>query len=216
MKFFLPLVSALLVTTAVPVWAQTPPNPDNTAEQAEKARTSTAVPAASPSPTAPIEPPSLIPSNILPGAGELPQIPAAPDLEQLNNFFKHTSLGKAADEHRLHVQMTELETRIRNDQDLHAAKTAALQARTDLKRRHLLHRYYELYYGKLHTLADDPGLRAYVDSQKAAHELILLQPNVRHETDEAQAQALAKAKAGATVAPVPVPAQAKPQQGPHP
>jgi hypothetical protein len=216
MKFLFTFVSALVFAATVPVRAQSTPNPDNTSEQAANAKTSTAIAAPSPSPTAPIEPPSLIPSNILPGAAELPNIPVAPDLQQLNSFFKQTSLGKAADEHRLQVQMAALETRIRNEQDLHTAKAVALEAPTDLERRHLLEHYYELYYGKLHAMTDDPALRTYVDAQKAAHELILLQPNVRHKTDEAKAQALAKAKAEATIAPVATPAQAKPGRGPHP
>jgi hypothetical protein len=166
----------------------------------------------SPSATAPIEPPSLIPPNILPAPNSLPQIPSAPDLEQLNTFFKQTSLGKAADEHRLHLQMSALETRIRNDEDLHAAKTAAFRAGTDLERRHRLRSYYQLYYRKLRALANTPELKAYLTTQEAAHEITLLQPRVRHATDEAEATALSQAKAGATVAPAPTPAQAKPTE----
>jgi hypothetical protein len=77
------------------------------------------------------------------------------ELQQLNEFFKKTSLGKVADEHRLHLQMVALETRIRNDDDLHALKATALKVPTDLERRHWLKRYYELYFKKLHALASD-------------------------------------------------------------
>jgi hypothetical protein len=199
----------LLGLTIAPtvLWAQPPPSPNDNFSPAPKAEIS---PAPSPSATAAeIEPPSLIPPNILTAPASLPPIPAAPDLGQLNSFFKQTSLGKAADEHRLHLQMSELETRIRNDADLHALKAAAKEAPTDLERRHRLRAYYELYYRKLRGLASTPDLKAYLAAQEAAHELILLQPRVRHETDEAEAAALAKAKAGASVAPAPTPDQAR-------
>ncbi len=163
----------------------------------------------SPSATVAVEPPSLIPANILPPPASLPQLPAAPDLEQLNSFFKQTSLGKAADEHRLHVQMVELEARVRNNENLHAVKASAQRAPTDLERRHRLRDYYRLYFKKLRSLAPPPDLKAYLDAQEAAHELALLQPRVRHETDATEAARLARAKAGATVAPAPTPVQAR-------
>ena len=45
----------------------------------------------------------------------------------LNDYFKQTSLGKVADEYRLHLQMAALETHIRNDTDLHEARASADQ-----------------------------------------------------------------------------------------
>jgi hypothetical protein len=212
MKFCLPLLSALLIASARATEAQSSPSPDNASTQAAAAQNSTALPAPSPSATAPVEPPSLIPPNVLPAPGELPKIPTIPDLEQLNNFFRQTSLGKAADEHRLHLQMAALESRIRNDEDLHAAKAAADRAPTDLEKRHRLRAYYELYYGKLIALADSDDLKKYLDAQKAAHELTLLQPRVRPESDEAEAKRLAAAKAEASVAPAPTPIQVKANQ----
>lgn len=210
MKSLLAVGLALAIAAAAALYAQSPsPNSNNTPVQAANAQISAALAAPSPSATAPIEPPSLIPQNILPAPGALPKIPPGPDLEQLSKFFKQTSLGKAADEHRLEVQTAMLETQIRNDADLHAAKAAALRAPTDLERRHLLKHYYELYYGKLKVLADTPDLQAYIDAQKAAHQVVLLQPRVRHETDEPKATALNTAKAGASIAPVPTPVQAK-------
>jgi hypothetical protein len=170
---------------------------------------STAPAAPSPSATVPIEPPSLIPPNTLPSPGQFPKVPAMTDLEQLNNFFKKTSLGKQADERRLHLQMSMLETRIRNDRDLADALAAASATHTDLKRRHLLRAYYDLYYKKLSALADSPELKTYLDGQKAAHEAILLQPKVRHETDEPKASNLNAAAAGASVAPTATPQQVK-------
>ena len=145
---------------------------------------------------------------MLPAPDTLPKIPAAPELELLNSYFKSTSLGKAADEHRLHLQMVALEARIRNNADLHALKASALRAPTDLERRHRLKDYYGRYYGKLQALASTPELKAYLKAQEAAHELTLLQPRVRHESDEAEAAALAKASQGAPTA-LPTPAQAR-------
>ncbi|HEX4667257.1 MAG TPA: hypothetical protein VH207_11710 [Chthoniobacterales bacterium] len=210
MNFSRTILCALALAPAAAIWAESSPGPDNTSAQAAKAETAAAEAAPSPSATVPdVEPPSLIPPNILPAPASLPQIPAAPDLGQLNDVFKQTSLGKAADEHRLHLQMSQLETRIRNDDDLHGLKTAAKEAPTDLERRRRLRTYYKLYYRKLRALASTPDLKAYLATQEAAHELSLLQPRVRHETDEAEAAELAKARAGASVAPAPTPYQAR-------
>jgi hypothetical protein len=110
--------------------------------------------------------------------------------------------------------MTRLETRIRNDSDLHAARRAADTAHTDLQRRHLLRSYYDLYYKKLSSIAESPELKTYLDAQKAAHESILLQPRVRHETDAPKATTLAQAAAGASVAPTATPEQVKANQKP--
>ena len=127
----------------------------------------------------------------------------------LNALFKQSSLGKAADEHRLHLQMSALETRIRNDEDLHELKASANKARTDLERRHALKAYYKLYYKKLLALASTPDLQDYLRAQEAAHEATLLQPRVRHETDEAEAEALAQLAGGAKASALPTPIQAR-------
>ncbi|MBA3831183.1 MAG: hypothetical protein H0X34_04690 [Chthoniobacterales bacterium] len=208
---------AMLVGT-VTAWAQAPTNPDNTSAQAARAQEATAeIPAASPT-IAPIEPPSLIPPNSLPGpdAASLPLAPAAPELQQLLDLFKKSSLGKTADEHRLHIQMAELETHIRNDEDLHQLKRSAQGGGTDLERRHWLRAYYELYYRKLRARAETPELRDYLAAQAASHELTLLQPRVRHNTDEAEAAKLALARGGTAAAPLATPSQAKVNNVFHP
>ncbi len=192
---------------AVAAFAQTPA-PADTSVQAANAETAAAAAAPSPSATAPVEPPSLIPANILPPPLSLPKTPDAPEIEKLNSYFKSTSLGKKADEYRLHVQMVALEARIRNDEDLRARKAAALRAPTDLERRHLLKDYYERYFGKLRARAETPALKEYLVAQEATRKLTLLQPRVRHETDAAEAAALAKASRGAVTA-LPTPVQAR-------
>ncbi|HEY3662063.1 MAG TPA: hypothetical protein VGL24_02815 [Chthoniobacterales bacterium] len=208
MRFLPHLIFLSVLAGSGAALAQSSPGPDNTSVQAANAETATADAAPSPSATAPVEPPSLIPPNILPAPASLPKAPAAPELDLLNSYFKSTSLGKAADEHRLHLQMVALETRIRNDEDLHALRAAALRAPTDLERRHGLEEYYGLYFGKLRALASTPELKTYLNAQEAAHKLLLLQPRVRHETDEAKARALGIASQGAATA-LPTPAQAK-------
>jgi hypothetical protein len=210
MKFLSKLIVVMTIAAAGAARGQSSPSPDNTPAQAANAPLAASAAAPSPSATVPIEPPSLIPPNILPAPNSLPPIPGAPELEALNAFFKTTSLGKAADEHRLHLQMVALETRIRNDEDLHALKASAFKAPTDLERRHRLKAYYQQYFKKLRARATAPDLKAYLETQEASHEMSLLQPRVRHESDEAEAAALAKASAGATATgPLPTPVQAR-------
>lgn len=212
MKFFSLFMLALLIASTGTNRAQSSPAPADTSAQAADAQIATSVAAPSPSATVAVEPPSLIPPNILPLPGTLPQAPPAPELEQLNNFFKQTSLGKAADEYRLHLQMVTLETRIRNDENLHALKASAQDAPTDLERRHRLRTYYEAYFKKLRARAATPDLKTYLDAQEALRELTLLQPRVRHQTDETEAAALAKVSAGAAATALPTPVQARADQ----
>jgi hypothetical protein len=217
------LLCALPILFGEVLWAQSPspsPTPADTSAEPARAELPGVPPAASPSPTAPIEPASLIPPNILPPPGALPKMPTAPELDKLNDFFKNTSLGKLADEQRLHLQMVALETRIRNDAGLHALRANADVARTDLERRHRLKIYYEAYYGKLRQMATTPDLQGYLVAQKAAHQMSLLQPRVRHQTDEAAAAALAKeisqSAVGPAAVPLPTPVQVKASQKLHP
>ena len=65
-----------------------------------------------------------------------------------------------------------------------------------------------LHFGKLRVLAMTSDLKEYLDAQEATRKLTLLQPRVRHETDEAEAAALAKASQGAVTA-LPTPVQAR-------
>jgi hypothetical protein len=206
----LPFHFAFIATCSLSSIALGQTNADNASEQAALTAAATADAAASPAPTAAVEPPSLIPPNILPGPNTTsPQEPPiAPALEQLNALFKQTTLGKTADEHRLRVQTSELELRIRNDEGLHALKAEALRVPTDLERRHRLRAYYQAYYGKLLALATTPDLRDYLKAQQAAHELLLLQPRTRHETDEAEAEKLTQLSTGTTAGALPAPSQA--------
>src|SRR5438045_8550203 len=64
----------------------------------------------SPSQVLPPNPPDQVPL-----ASPTPNVPS---LEQLDQLFKQTSLGKTADEARLHLQWRELSNRTINDPDL--------------------------------------------------------------------------------------------------
>jgi hypothetical protein len=212
LRFFRRLFAGLALASAACAVAQSSSSPTVSPTAAPTSSENVNAAAPSPSASAAVEPPSLIPPNILPGPGAaaLPQIPSGPDLQTLNAFFKQTSLGKAADEHRLHLQMSALETRIRNDEDLHALQASANKVRTDLERRHALKAYYKLYFVKLRALASTPELQDYLKAQEAAHEAALLQPRVRHETDEAEAARLAELAGGAAKAgALPTPIQAR-------
>ena len=192
MNVFRQLILGMTFVFAALLCAQSPPASDNSA-----------APTPAPSPTAPIEPPSLIPPNILPGPGigALPQMPAAADLQMLNALFKQTSLGKAADDYRLHVQVVRLESQIRNDAELQAMRASAEQTSTDLEKRKRLKAYYHQYYSRLRTMADTPDLKAYLDGQEAAHAGLLAQPRVRPNTNPVAASA--------TATPLPTPVQAR-------
>jgi hypothetical protein len=197
-RFRIGAVSALFFVANA--FAQTS-QPGNTSQQAAQTKTAASLASPSPSPTAP---PSLIPPNILPAPSSLPQPPIAADLAALNALFQKTSLGNLADERRFHVRTVALEDQIRNDPDLHALLADAKRAPTDLERRHRLKTYYHAYYNKLRALAA-PDLKTYLDQKEATKEIALLQPHVRHQTDEAQATALAQnGHAGPTATPLPV------------
>ena len=76
-------------------------------------------------------------------------LPEVPELSQLDQVFKQTSLGKAADQYRLRIEWRKLENRVAHEPAVVAAKTAAQSARTDLEKRERLRNYYNIYYGRM-------------------------------------------------------------------
>ena len=213
MKISRQIVAVAVIVTGLSAGAQSPtPGSAQTPAPAASSDVTSLEATPSPSATVSVEPPSLIPPNILPGpgGGALPQIPAGPDLKTLGDLFKQTTLGKVADEYRLHLQMSALEVHIRNDTDLHQALAVADRAHTDLERRRLLRAYYQLYYKKLIALASKPELQAYLRGKQAAQESSVLQPRVRHVPDEKEAAALAQIAGQANIATaLPTPFQAR-------
>ena len=111
--------------------------------------------------------------------------PTVPERAQIDEIFKQTSLGREADERRLHIEWRSLQNRIVNDPDIVAAKRATETARTDLEKRQRLRDYYDLYYGRLRVLARSTEMKTALDQLKIAHVSQVTQARVRHETDSA-------------------------------
>ena len=111
---------------------------------------------------------------------EAPNGPELPEISQLDqNFSKPRSLGKDADEARVHIEWRQLKNRTVNDPTVQAAKAFALAARTDLEKRNRLRNYYNIYYERMSALATTPELKLALQGLKTSHEGLLDQPRVR-------------------------------------
>ena len=108
---------------------------------------------------------------------------SVPERAQIDEIFKKTSLGKEADERRLHIEWRELQNQVGNDRNVVAAKRAAEIARTDLEKRERLRDYYNLYYGRMRELARSSEMRAALEQLRTSHLSQLSQARVRHELD---------------------------------
>jgi hypothetical protein len=127
--------------------------------------------------TNPQETPAPQISTTLPqNEGTAPRIPA---IEELDEAFKQSSLGKAADEARLHAQWRELSNRFINDRDLVEARAKAGRAKTDLEKRQLLRVYYTMFYDRMRTKAGSEELKSYIDTHKTQYLALLAQNRVR-------------------------------------
>jgi hypothetical protein len=109
--------------------------------------------------------------------------PAVPELSQIDEIFKQTSLGKEADERRLHMEWRQLANQVINDSEVLAVKRSAETARTDLEKRERLRTYYNIYYNKMRALASSAEMKAALDHLKSAHLSQINQPRVRPSTD---------------------------------
>jgi hypothetical protein len=105
--------------------------------------------------------------------------PRIPALDELDQAFKQSSLGKAADEARLHAQWRELSNRIINDRDLVEARANAGRAKTDLEKRQRLRAYYTTFYNRMRAQAGSQELKSYIDTHKMQHLGLLAQTRVR-------------------------------------
>src|SRR5947207_1859811 len=108
-----------------------------------------------------------------------PNGPELPELKQLDDSFKPKSLGKDADELKVHVLWRELKNRTVNDPEVQAAKKYAQAAGTDLEMRKRLRNYYEVYYKRMSALATTPELKLALQGLKDSHQGMLVQPRVR-------------------------------------
>ena len=132
-----------------------------------------------------------------PTEGPAPRIPS---LDELDQAFKQSSLGKAADEARLHAQWRELSNRIINDPDLVEARAHAGRAKTDLEKRHRLRAYYTMFYDRMRAQAGSPELKNYIDTHKAQHLALLAQNRVRPSPAPPAVTAAGKQKEASAIA----------------
>ena len=114
-----------------------------------------------------------------PTATPASELPDLPELSQLDEVFKQTSLGKTADEFRMHVEWRRLRNRVANDPEVIAAKKEADAARTDLEKRERIRRYYKIYYARMEALSDRPEIKAGLEDMKQKHVGLADQNRVR-------------------------------------
>ncbi len=127
-------------------------------------------------------PPQILPDlDDGPLASPTPPL-SLPGVQQLDEAFRRSSLGKEADEARLHVQWRELVNRTINDADLVAARAEAEGARTDWEKRQRLRGYYTTWYDRMKARADSAELRTYLQARENEHIGALAQPKTRPET----------------------------------
>src|SRR5438045_9449913 len=122
------------------------------------------------------------PTQTIPAPTTAPHA-TVPERAQIDEIFKQTSLGKEADERRLHIEWRQLQNQIVNEPDIVAAKRSAESARTDLEKRQRLRDYYDLYYGRMRVQARSAEMKTALDQLKIAHVSQITQARVRHETD---------------------------------
>jgi hypothetical protein len=108
-----------------------------------------------------------------------PPAPDVPELSQLDAAFKQTTLGKAADERRVHIEWRRLKNQVENDPSVRAAEAATHTTHTDLEKRQRLRNYYDLYYGRMAALASTPEMKLALEALKNQHLNQTLQPKVR-------------------------------------
>jgi hypothetical protein len=113
-------------------------------------------------------------------SAEPPNGPELPEISQLDrNFSKPRSLGKEADDARIHIEWRQLKNRTVNDPAVQAAKAFAQAARTDLEKRSRLRNYYNIYYERMSALATTPEIKLALQGLKTSHQGLLDQPRVR-------------------------------------
>ena len=176
--------------------------------------------AATPAPTIP--PPQLIAPDILP----MPDPSAPPTtipggtLQELDEVLKPKPISEAADNYRKFVEWRKLRNRVQNDPILKAAAAAPDHARTDLEKRRLTARYFNMLFDKEIALGA-PEMKDYINDKRRAFLGALPQPRVRPEpgaTPQAKqpvkgvATSAGEAAAGATPTPTPT---ATPPLGVH-
>jgi len=108
-----------------------------------------------------------------------PNGPDVPELSQLDEAFKKTSLGKKADEQQLHIEWRRLKNQVVRDPSVRAAEAATHTAHTDLEKRKRLREYYDVYYARMAALASTAQIKVALQALKGTHINQTSQPRVR-------------------------------------
>lgn len=139
-------------------------------------------PAASPSPS-PARPAELIPPDLLPPPSATPPVPPPdpPSIKELDESLKPKPRSAAAENYRLHIEWRKIRNQVQNDAKVKAALAEAEKAPTDLEKRKLLARYYQVFYARAAAIAP-AELRNYLNDRKREALNSLPQPRVRPET----------------------------------
>jgi hypothetical protein len=125
-----------------------------------------------------------------------PALPDLPELSQLDEIFKQTSLGKTADEFRMRVEWRRLRNRVANDPEVVAARKASDASRTDLEKRERLRDYYRISYARMRALADKPEIKAALDGMQDDHLKLTAQDRVRPSPTPAESTSTAEPAEG--------------------
>jgi hypothetical protein len=162
-----------LLCWGTPAFAEEPPLPEATATPAPN-------PSARPELNIPDIPMEVEPSPLVPNSSATPK-KNVPSISELDSAFSNSSLGKAVEEQRLHLEWRKLRNRVSQDAEVVAAKKTIGSGRTDVEKRELMRSYYKLYYARMVALADKPELKAYLEQKKTEIIAGLAQPHVRPE-----------------------------------
>ncbi len=159
----------------------------------EIAGSATPVPQPAVTPPPPIIDPRLL---ALPNEKE-PPVPIVPEIPALDEAFAPSPLSAAAEEQRQHIEWRRLRNVAQNEAEVRAALAAATAAPTDLEKRKLLGRYYDLAYGRMMAHAA-PDMQKYLLARKREAVGLLPQPRVRPDL-------IVSKTAGVTPSPTPIP-----------
>jgi hypothetical protein len=110
--------------------------------------------------------------------------PDVPELSTLDEVYKQSSLGKAADDARVRLDVRRLQNHYSHDAAVIDAKNAADAAATDSEKRQRLRDYYRTLYGKMRAGAGSEDVRRAIDAALIDHLRPIAQPNVRPLPDD--------------------------------
>ena len=183
MKLFLLRGAIILCLAGSLVRAQDAPLPKPDAQNSTGAAASLSP---TPLPTRPPQP--LLPPDLLPTSNPTPlPVPDLPTIPEIDEGFKRKPLSRAYETQRKHVEWRRLLNALQNDPVVKSALAKAEAADTDLEKRKLLGRYYDLLYDKLYARAG-ADMRDYLEDRKqdALHDLP--QPRVRPDLEVSKSQ----------------------------